>query len=449
MKPIKILEEVKSHHWAMTPESLRAMLSALDNYDISADDYHLFHALDKELKLNAVENFGRKTKGLLYTSVKGHTGFLQIDGPIIPRATWFSDVSGMVSLDMLTSEFKALESNEEIDTIVLVMDSPGGVVTGVSDFSALVKASSKHTETFAWMAASAAYEIASATNKITTPDTGLVGSIGTVLSVTDRSVADAKRGIKEVEIVSSQSPNKRPDITTAEGRQVLQTLVNEIADVFVFNVAKNRNVTTKTVLETFGAGAVFAAARAHNAGMIDAIVDLDTFMESFGEDNASLMGFGFSAELANNQGEIEMTDAEKAKIAAEESQKKQLEANAKIEADATTKERDRLKSIEAIADKFDSALPAVKAKAVEYINANKYMADTTPESVALGLVDVVAKAQVQAVDDFGAGPRAGAKIAGKVAGAVVPNNAEEVETEASEKRTTALCAARKAEQGGN
>jgi len=444
MKPIKILEEAKRHHWAMLPESLEAIRSFLEGYDLDAKDHELFHALDKETKISSADSFGGRVDGSFYTSIKGNTGFLQIDGPIIPRATWFSEISGMVSLDVLTAEFKALEQDDKISTIVLVVDSPGGVITGVSDFAALVKASSKRTETFAWMAASAAYEIVSATDKITTPDTGLVGSIGTVLMLTDTRQADAKRGIQQIEIVSSQSPNKRPDPLTEAGREVLQTLVNEIADVFVSNVASNRGVSVDTVLSTFGAGAMFAAARAHGAGMIDSIMDLDTFIKSFGGHDGSLRGFGFSAEAANNQGEV-MSETIEAKTA-ETLRSEQPEAVTEIVTAAKTEERDRLKAIEAVAEKFDNALPSVKVEAVAYINANKYAPNATPETVALGLVDVIAKAQVDAVDAFGDERRASADIAGGVSTATPPADAEAADAEASEERSTALNAARKAEQ---
>ena len=447
MKPIKILEEAKRHHWAMLPESLEAIRSFLEGYDLNAKDHELFHALDKETKISSADSFGSRVDGSFYTSIKGNTGFLQIDGPIIPRATWFSEISGMVSLDVLTAEFKSLEQNDAIKTIVLVVDSPGGVITGVSDFAALVKASSKRTETFAWMAASAAYEIVSATDKITTPDTGLVGSIGTVLMLTDTRQADAKKGIQQIEIVSSQSPNKRPDPLTEKGREVLQTLVNEIADVFVSNVASNRDVTVDTVLETFGAGAVFAAARAHKAGMIDSIMDLDTFIKSFGADTNSLRGFGLSATVVNNQeGDHVMSETIKTKTA-EVLRNEQPDAVAEIVTAAKTEERERLKTIEAVVVKFDNALPTVKAKAVEYINANKYAVDATPETVALGLVDIIAKAQVAAVDDFGEERRTSANIAGGMSTAVPSEDDEAAEAAASEKRTIALCEARKAEQG--
>ena len=446
MKHIRIREEMQRHHWAMLPQSLQAMLAALDGFELSAEDYTKFHAQTEEHKLNSVHNFGSVVEGSLYSSIKGSTGFLDIDGPIIPRATWFSDVSGLVSLDVLTSEFKALEKNEAVKTIVFVMDTPGGVVTGISDFTALVKASTKRTETFAWMAASAGYEVASATDKITVPPTGLTGSIGTVLGLTDRSEADAKRGIKHIEIVASQSPNKRPDATTAEGQKILQTLVDELASVFVSTVAINRGVSEETVLSTFGAGAVFAGERALSVGMVDAISDLDTFVKAFGENTSSLRGFGFSAASANNQGEPDMSEPAEKKTAAE-LRKEQPEAVAAIEAEATTAERDRLKSIEAVAAKFDNALPSVKTEAIKNINAKKYDADATPESVALGLMDVVAKAQVDAVDEFGEGRRANAVTAGKLSSATPPEtDAEATEAEASKVRVTALCDAREASQ---
>ena len=61
---------------------------------------------------------------------------------------------------------------------------------------------------------------------------------------------------KTIEIVSSQSPNKRPDISTEEGRAKIQARVDELAEVFIAKVARNRGITAVDVVKNFGAGDV-------------------------------------------------------------------------------------------------------------------------------------------------------------------------------------------------
>jgi hypothetical protein len=65
--------------------------------------------------------------------------------------------------------------------------------------------------------ASAAYWIASAADEVVVAPTAIVGSIGAVMAISDRTKADEARGVSTIEIVSSQSPKKRLSPTSAEG----------------------------------------------------------------------------------------------------------------------------------------------------------------------------------------------------------------------------------------
>jgi hypothetical protein len=102
-------------------------------------------------------------------------------------------------------------------------------------------------------------------------DTSEVGSIGVVMTMMGGGDGD------DVEIVSSQSPNKRPDPNDDEGREVLQREVDALADVFVRTVATNRKVSTNHVLEKFGKGGVMLAADAIAVGMADSMETLNNW----------------------------------------------------------------------------------------------------------------------------------------------------------------------------
>jgi ClpP class serine protease len=259
MKHPKIIAEIESTQWAITPEALQGILRAVET-GLTSEDYELFH------KVAAPTDF----KNNFPLVVEG-TGILVVNGPIIPRADALSQSSGIVSIDQLTKDFKALEANEKVKEIRFIVDSPGGALTGISDFAQLVKASAKPTSSFiVGQAASAAYWIVSATDRIVASNTSQSGSLGIV------SVHDGEKTGRE--IVSSQSPNKRPDLDTKEGRAVVQQVVNELADVFVETVADNREVSVDKVLSDFGQGGMVVAKRALAVGMIDEIATIDEFM---------------------------------------------------------------------------------------------------------------------------------------------------------------------------
>jgi hypothetical protein len=140
----------------------------------------------------------------------------------------------------------------------------------------MVTESKKPTVGFVYgQASSAGYWIGSAFNKLYASSTGLVGSIGVLTKIRNQD------NPSQTVIVSSQSPQKRPDLQTPKGRESVQQVLDELADVFVSAVAKGRGVSTDTVLEQFGQGGEVVAARALSVGMIDGITTLDHLVSSF------------------------------------------------------------------------------------------------------------------------------------------------------------------------
>lgn len=190
---------------------------------------------------------------------------LDIVGPIFRYSNIFTAFGFAVSIEQLSADFsEALAKND----IVLNIDSPGGQVDGVNDFAETIyKAREDHNikSIVGGAAASAAYWIASAADTIAVSETSITGSIGTALLVRKRTDTD------ELEFVSSQSPRKRPDPETDEGKKDIMRLLDDITEIFIKKVARNRNTTSEKVKSDFGQGGVFVGAKAIDNGMVDEI----------------------------------------------------------------------------------------------------------------------------------------------------------------------------------
>src|SRR5690606_15933700 len=91
---------------------------------------------------------------------------------------------------------------------------------------------------------------------------------------------DDQRGVKRWEVVSSQSPNKRPDVNTDKGRAGVQKIVDDLAEVFIRDVAKHRGVSSQTVIEKLGKGGVEVGKHAVKAGMADAVDQFENVLAS-------------------------------------------------------------------------------------------------------------------------------------------------------------------------
>lgn len=121
-------------------------------------------------------------------------------------------------------------------------------------------------------AASGAYWISSAADDIVVSETSAQGLIGVVGIYRGKL---AKESTDTVEIVSTQSPYKRLDPTSDDGRAKLQTSIDSMTDVFVSIIARNRDGTTDHVLEHYGGGDVMIGANAVHACLADRVGSLE------------------------------------------------------------------------------------------------------------------------------------------------------------------------------
>lgn len=205
---------------------------------------------------------------------------LPIHGVILPYSSPFASYIGASCLDALSQQFCIARDNPDIRAIVLDIDSPGGMVTGVHAFSQQVFAARPIKPIIAkvsGLAASAAYWIAASCSKILLDPTAMVGSIGVVASYTDDKEKHKKAGVLKTDIVSTQSPHKRPDSSTPEGRNQLQAQVDQLAQVFIEAVALYRNTSPETVLKEFGQGGLCVGKTAVTQGMADGLLNSNNF----------------------------------------------------------------------------------------------------------------------------------------------------------------------------
>ena len=201
------------------------------------------------------------------------TAIIPVHGVLSRRANMFSNMSGGVSTEILQKQITTANNDNSINRIILDIDSPGGEVNGVAAVADLIKNSPKPVTAFVkGMAASGAYWIASAASRIVAEKTSEVGSIGAVMTMS------TGKDETKIQIVSTQSPDKRIDASTDEGRKKLQIEVDDIAEIFISEIANNRKTNIENVLKTYGHGGTMIASKALAAGMIDEINNLENII---------------------------------------------------------------------------------------------------------------------------------------------------------------------------
>lgn len=275
----RILARFKSMLWAVSPGTLEAMHEIIKD-GFSESQYASFHAVEKEQYEAVVQNFGNKVKGSRISYRRGSTGILFIDGPTIPYT--IDEASGNISTERIEKELSAFERDTTIRNIVFVLDTPGGAVTGTKELADKIRSVNKPTHTFVYgMSASAGYWIGSSTQNFVASQSAMIGSIGVV----QRVRVDTGEGEFQV-LTSKQSPYKVLRKEVPEGIEFQQKLLDDLAAIFISDVAENRNTTVEKVESDFGAGSVMSAERALTAGMIDSVMSFDDFIESLDKNPA-------------------------------------------------------------------------------------------------------------------------------------------------------------------
>jgi ClpP class serine protease len=268
----RILAAIRSQPWAIMPGHLQALeaiaLRILDDPAVLAvrDDGH------QERQLSAVAQMGTRAPATRTAMLRDGVGLLPLTGPIFPRANIMTELSGATSLDVAAADLRALQASPDVRSVLAVVDSPGGAVAQVNDFARLIATSSKPVAVHVTgLCCSAAYWICSqATGGISLDPTGVVGSIGVLIS-TSYQVEPDSDGRRDLEIASSNAPNKRPDLSTDEGQAEIRQMLDGIEAIFIQNVARGRGVTEATVRNEFGKGGTKTGKDAKAAGMVDRV----------------------------------------------------------------------------------------------------------------------------------------------------------------------------------
>jgi signal peptide peptidase SppA len=171
---------------------------------------------------------------------------------------------------------------ESAKAVILCIDSPGGEAAGAMETHHKLRRLRKKYKCplYAYsneLAASAAYAVASACDEIWLPDTGVVGSIGVIATLFDRTQQNRQMGL-DVRLITSgkfKSDNHADRILTGGIQKRMQGRVDDMAQIFFALVAKARGGTPEGVASL--EAATFMGKRAIAAGLADGVMGFDGF----------------------------------------------------------------------------------------------------------------------------------------------------------------------------
>ncbi|GFR06867.1 peptidase_S49 domain-containing protein [Trichonephila clavata] len=122
---------------------------------------------------------------------EGGIKVIPIHGILTKKSEAFDDVLGMTSYEKVREKIEEALIDEEVETIILDIDSPGGEVNGLFDLSDFIYEARTKKRIVAIAnddAYSAAYAIASSAEKVYVSRTSGVGSIGDTVSPVNKKI---------------------------------------------------------------------------------------------------------------------------------------------------------------------------------------------------------------------------------------------------------------------
>ena len=197
-------------------------------------------------------------------------GVLQIEGAIDDPRT-------------VIAELRRLREMPWIKAIVVRVDSPGGAVAPTQEIFAEIQRSKKKKPFIASMgsiAASGGYYIAAACDKIVANPGTLTGSIGVIMQLSNVEELMKKIGVKGYNVKSGANKDIGSPFQplSAEGKEILQSLVDNVHGQFVAAVAQGRGLDEARVRK-LADGRIYSGAQAKDLGLVDQFGTLEDAIE--------------------------------------------------------------------------------------------------------------------------------------------------------------------------
>lgn len=283
-----VLKVLDGSVWAITESGMDQIMHAIEGMEHK----DVLEAAKKEKSLveNATKNRGvlEGDKEFKYEDdmyeVNGSMATMPVYGKMFPRANMMTRLSGGVSTRKLGRAIDEVEEREDIDKVMMVFDSPGGSIQGLTNTARKIRNMETETVAFAeGLMASAAYFVGSAADRVVASPDSMVGAIGSVAKIVSRAGKLEDEGY-DVKVIRSAEKKAKPNPSEPideDSVKEVQKLVNAAHEQFVRQVAINLDLSEETVSNTMADGSVINGSEAEGTNFVDDVATIDEVMDEF------------------------------------------------------------------------------------------------------------------------------------------------------------------------
>lgn len=256
--------------WAIQPSTFTSMFEAVKSYGIPIIKQSEHEPDERELQ---------KEQDRIGFERIGNVAIFNVSGIILKRRTSFGEMFTEVSTLTLRRGIRNAIDDPDIESMVLMIDSPGGTTEGTH---ALLEDLARAREAMPVMAhiedlgASAAWFIAAQAHKIIVSPGALVGSLGTFAHVVDSSGRAKMEGMQHHIIKAGEHKGDfQPGMPITESQlDDFQREVDDVNEIFMVTSAEGRGITLDQIKE-LADGRIHVGEKAVAVGLADSIGSLE------------------------------------------------------------------------------------------------------------------------------------------------------------------------------
>lgn len=224
----------------------------------------------------------------------GGVALLEVRGVLTKYPSYLQAMFGGAASTDIQAAFNKAINDQSIHAICVVVDSPGGAVSGVPELADAIFAAKQSGKQVVMQVdgvmASAAYYFGSQADKIyATHRTNRIGAIGAMMALADTSKQAEEEGIEIVVATTGElKPMGMPGVALSEAMRasMLESVTAANAE-FTAAIQRGRGLKPEQ-LSSMSDGRVINAAEAVTAGLIDGIQSLDVTLAALQGSNRTV-----------------------------------------------------------------------------------------------------------------------------------------------------------------
>ena len=263
---------------AITPGKIEIIMAALaDRFGLSK----VFRIDGSTAMLDDYDE-GKSVQRHAYDVVQG-VAIIPVQGTLVHKLGSLWPYCGMTGYDGIRANLSMALADDAVQAVMFDIDSPGGEVSGCFDLVDSIYAARGDKPIWSILsesAYSAAYAIASSTDRIIVPRTGGTGSVGVICAHVDFSKALDAAGIDVTLITYGRNKADGSEYKPLSDKalQRFQADVDAMGELFVATVARNRGMSKNAVRNTDAK--TYLGAAGVEVGFADAVMAPDEAFRS-------------------------------------------------------------------------------------------------------------------------------------------------------------------------